>query len=161
HFDFFEDDPALAGDVGDVENGIEHQVTENVERGGKVFVEDLDAEADTFFGGEGVDGAANGVDLPGNLLRRPVFGAFERHLLHEMRDAVPLFVFVPRTGLDPYSDRDRADVLHLLGDHTEAVGEHRTSDIALGIHRPTIVTHWERPWGIIDNLLSDNDLHQT
>jgi hypothetical protein len=59
-----------------------------------------------------------------------VHGAFEDHVLDEVRDAVRLRGLVARTGLKPNADRGRADVLHLLGDHGEAVRQHLAANIA-------------------------------
>src|SRR5882724_11016513 len=52
HFYFFEDYAAFASDVAGVKDGIEHQVAEDIERDGDVLIENLDVEADAFFGGE-------------------------------------------------------------------------------------------------------------
>ena len=68
HLDLFEDDAALAGDVLGGEDRVEDEVGEDVEGGGDVLVEDLDVEADGFFAGEGVEVAADGVDLAGDAL---------------------------------------------------------------------------------------------
>ena len=95
-----------------------------------MFVEHLDVEADAFFGGEGVHVAADGIDLTGDLLGSAVLGAFEDHVLDEMRDAVRLRRLIAGTGLEPNADGSRADVLHLLGDYGEAVGQHLTTNIA-------------------------------
>ena len=130
HFDFFEDHAPLAGDVLGGERGMQDEVGENFERDRNVFVEHFDVEADAFFGGEGVHVAADGVDLAGDLLGSAVLGAFEDHVLDEMGDAVRLRSFVARTGFEPNADGSRADVLHLLGDYGEAVGQHLTTNIA-------------------------------
>jgi hypothetical protein len=58
------------------------------ERGIYVLVEDLDVEADGLFAGEGVEIAADGVDLAGDLLGRARGGALEDHVLDEVGDAV-------------------------------------------------------------------------
>src|SRR6476620_6580010 len=99
-----------------------------------MLIQHLDAEADAFFGGEGVDVAADRVDLPRNIFGGAVLSPFEDHMLDEMRNAIPLLVFVAGSGLNPDSDRDRTDVLHLLGDYGEPVGEHLTPDVSAFIH---------------------------
>jgi hypothetical protein len=53
-----------------------------------VLVEDLDVEADGLFAGEGVEVAADGVDLAGDLLGGAGGGALEDHVLDEVGDAV-------------------------------------------------------------------------
>src|SRR5205807_8546618 len=115
-----EDYTAFAGDVGGIEYGIEDQVTENVEGDGHVFVENLDVEADTLFGGEGVHVAADGIHLAGDLFGGAVLGPFEDHVLDGTGDAVRFRVFVARSGLQPDADRGGANMLHLLGDNGEA-----------------------------------------
>ena len=110
--------------------GIQDQIAENVERGGNVFVEHLDVEADAFLGGEGVHVAADGVDLAGDFFGRAVLGPFKDHVLDEVGDAVPFGVFVARTGLQPDSDGGGADVLHLLGNDGQPVGQLLTANIA-------------------------------
>ena len=102
--------------------GIQHQVAEHIHGDGQMLVQHFDVEADTFLGGEGVHVAADGVDLAGNFLRAAVLRALEDHVLDEVRDAVPLQVFVAGAGLDPDSDRGGANVLHLFGDEDQPVG---------------------------------------
>ena len=117
HLDFFEDDAALAADVAGVENRVQHQVAENVHSDGQMLVQNLNVEADTFLGGEGVHVAADGVHLARNVFRA------ERcfvplNTMCSMKCEMPFHsqVFVARAGLDPDPDRDGANVLHLLGD---------------------------------------------
>ncbi len=95
-----------------------------------MLVEHLNVEADAFLGGEGVHVAADGVDLARDFLGGAVLGPFEDHVLNEMGDAVPFGIFVARTGLQPDTDRGGADVLHLLGDDGQAVGQLLTTNIA-------------------------------
>jgi len=52
-----------------------------------------------------------------------MLGSFENHVLNEMRNAVPLQVFIARAGLDPDTNGDRADMLHLLGQNNQTVRE--------------------------------------
>src|SRR4051812_1724431 len=54
HLDFFEDHTALAADVLDVKDRVQYEIAQNVEGDGHVLVENLDAEADAFLGGERV-----------------------------------------------------------------------------------------------------------
>ena len=134
HFDFFEDDAALADNVVGGESGIQNQVAEHVERDRQMFVEHLDAEADALFGGEGVNVSADGIHLARNFFGGAMLGPLEHHVLDEVRNAVPLFVFVARAGLDPDADADGANVLHLLGDDGQSVGQRGAPDIAVLIH---------------------------
>src|SRR5579863_9494711 len=130
HLDLFYDHTALAGDVSRIEDRVENQVAENVERNGQVLVKDLNVEADALLGGKCVHVAADGVDLAGNFFGAAVRGPFEDHVLNKMGDTVPLGVFITRSSLQPDADRSRADVLHLLGDDGHAVRQLLTADIA-------------------------------
>ena len=147
HLDLFEDHAAFAGNVGGIKIRVQNQVAENVERGGNVLVEHFDVEADAFLGGEGVHVAADGVDLAGDFFGGAVLGPLENHVLDEMGDAVPFGVFVARTGLQPDSDGGRADMLHLLGDDGQPVGQLLTTNIA-DFFRPFVIS-------VVDNLLLD------
>src|SRR5256712_2275919 len=69
HLDFFQNYSAFASYVLDIENGIQHQITEHVESNGQMFVENLDAKTDTLFGGERVNVAADRINLPRNFFR--------------------------------------------------------------------------------------------
>jgi hypothetical protein len=106
-----------------------------------MFVEHLDAETDALLGGEGINISADGINLTRNFLRSAVFGTFEHHVLDEMRNPIPLLVFIARTGLDPDPDADGADVLHLLGDHGQPVGERSAADIAICVHMHCPYSH--------------------
>ena len=122
HLYFFEDDAALAADVIGIEHRVQHQVAEHVHGDGQMLVQNLDVEADAFLGGKGVHVAADGIDLAGDFFRAAVLRALEHHVLDEVRNAVPLQVFVAGSGLDPDPDRGGANVLHLLGDEDQPVG---------------------------------------
>src|SRR6266404_1209923 len=122
HLDFFQDDATLASDVLGIENRIQHQVAEHVERNRKMFVQHFYTEADTLLGRKRVNVPANGIDLTRDIFSGPMLRALEHHVLDKVRYAVPLQVFVARTRLDPYSYRDGANMLHLLGDDAQSVG---------------------------------------
>ena len=134
HLDFFEDHAALAGDFFGGEDGVQHEVGEDVECGGNVLVENLDVEADGFFAGKGVEIAADGVDFAGDALGGARLGPLEDHVLDEMGDAVQLGDFVARTGAHPDAHGDGADVLHALGEDDETAGEDSTADVAFAGH---------------------------
>ncbi len=133
HLDLFEDDALLAGDVLGREGGVEDEVGEEIEGGGDVLVEDLDVEADHLFAGEGVEVAADGVDLAGELLGGAGGGALEDHVLDEVGDPVEGGGLVAGAGADPGAHGDAADVGHGLGEDEEAIGEHGLADVAGGL----------------------------
>ena len=100
-----------------------------------MFVENFNVEADALLGSEGIHVAANGIHLAGDVFGGAVLGAFEDHVFDEMRDTIPLRVFVARAGFYPDTDRDGANMLHLLGDHSETVGQNLAPDL------PYVVNH--------------------
>ena len=130
HLDLFEDDALLAGDVFGGEGGVEDEVGEKVECGGNILVEHLDVEADGLFAGEGVEVAADGVDLAGELLGGARGGALEDHVLDEVGDAVEVGGLVAGAGVDPDAHGDGADVGHGLGEDEQAVGQAGAADVA-------------------------------
>src|SRR6476646_9878045 len=130
HLDLFHDHATFAGDVRSIKYGVEHKIAQDVEGRRNVLVEDLNVEADTLLGGKSVHVSANRVDLARNLFGRAVLGPFEYHVLNEMGNPVPLRIFVARTGLQPDADRRRSDMLHLLRNNGEPVGEFLTAYIA-------------------------------
>ncbi len=132
HFDFFKDDAAFALDVGVGEGGVEDEVTEDVESDGGVVGEGLDGEADGFLAGVGVEVAADGVHFAGDVLGGAVSCALEEHVFDEVGDAVYGGVFIAGAGLDPDTHGDGAEVLHLLGEDGESVGEDGSAEIAFG-----------------------------
>ena len=129
HLDLFHDHPALPRNIARVKHGVENQIAQNIQGRRHMLIEHFDVEADAFFGGESVHVSANGVDLPGNLFGRTALGALKNHVLDEMRDPIPLRIFVPRTGLQPYSDRGRADVLHLFRDDGQPIGQFLATNV--------------------------------
>ena len=82
--------------------------------------------------------------LRGQFFPRCGLRPFEHHVLDKMGDAVPLQVFVAGTGLDPYPDRGRAEVLHFLSDKDEAIGKDLATDVADFLNRPSIVARSDR-----------------
>src|SRR5579864_6122449 len=130
HLDLFYDHAAFTRDVIGIEDRVEDQIAENIERGWNVLVENLDVEADTFFGGEGVHITADRVNLARNLFRGAMLRSLEHHVFDEMRDAIPLGVFIARPRLEPNANGGGADVLHLLGDHRQPIRELLTADTA-------------------------------
>src|SRR5579863_532208 len=148
HFDFFQDHAALAHNIVGGEGGIQNQVTEYVECDGQMLVEHFDAEADALFGGEGVDVAADGIHLTRNFFCRAMLGPFEDHVLDEMRNPVPVLVFVTRAGLDPNPDADGADMLHLFSDDGQPIGQRGASDIAVCVHMHSLPFSHTRERGV-------------
>ena len=130
HFDFFEDDAALLGDIAGIEDGMKNEIGEDIHGERKMLIENFDVEADAFLRREGVHVAADGIDLAGDVFGGARLRALEHHVLDEVGDAVPFGIFVARAGLEPDADRDRADVRHLLGDNGQAIRQDLTTNAA-------------------------------
>src|SRR5262249_18516591 len=139
HLDLFQNYAEFTADILGIENRIQHQVAQNVERDRQVLIENFDVEANAFFGGKGIHVAANGDHLACNILGGPAAGTLKHHVLEEMRDAVGLGVFVAGTGFDPNADGNRADVLHLLGKHRETVRQNLPANV------PEFLNHGWKP----------------
>ena len=133
--DLFQNHAALALDLRRGEDRVEHQVGQHVQRNGHVFGQRLDVEADGFLAGECVQVAANRVHLTGNLLRGAGVGAFEKHVLHKMRDAVGLRRFAAGTGFNPHAHGHRTHVLHALRQNDQAVRQLGAANVSLVGHR--------------------------
>jgi hypothetical protein len=101
HFYLFEDDAFFLLDVGFPEDGIEGEVGEDVEREREVLVQNFSVETDELFAGEGVEAAADGIDFARDVFGGAGLGAFENHVLDEMRDAVFRTLFDARAAADP------------------------------------------------------------
>ena len=94
--------------------------------------------AGVIFGGEGVDVAAETLDIRGNLPRRSIFGPFEEEVFdEEMRDAAFGLRLMPAADTHPEARRDAAHVRHLNGSDSSAIGK---SSQAIGLfHQKKVV----------------------
>ncbi len=95
--------------------GRKNEIGNDVKRDRQMLVENLGVEADLFLGGEGVEHAANGIHFAGDRFGRAALGAFEDHVLHEMREAIFLVDFAARAVANPDPDGNGANVRHGLG----------------------------------------------
>ncbi len=93
--------------------------------------ERFDVEADGLFAGEGIEVAADGVHFAGDVLGGARSSAFEEHVLDEVGDAVDFGGFAARAGFDPDAHGDRAQVIHALGQHDEAIRQYSAAKISL------------------------------
>src|SRR5262249_1768134 len=93
-------------------------------------IEDLDVEADAFLGGKGVHVAADRVDLASDGFGGTCLSPLEYHVLNEVGNPIPFGVFIPRAGLEPDADADRAKVGHLFGNNGQAVRQYAPMNVA-------------------------------
>src|SRR5262249_52165697 len=124
----------LASNVIHGKEWIQEQVSEYVEGNREMLVENLHIETDTFFRGKGVQVPAGGIDLARNVLSRTVLRTLKNHVFHKVRDPVRSRLFVAGPSFDPDTDRDRANALHLLRDHGEAVGQYQAMNVPRFVH---------------------------
>src|SRR3989454_2171422 len=123
--DLLHDDRALALDLLRREGGLREDVRQQVERERQVLAQHLGVVAGVLLAGEGVQHAADRIDLLRDLRGRAAGGALEEEVLEEMRDAGLLGALVARPVLDPDADRGRGQVGERLGQHPHPVGEPR------------------------------------
>ena len=122
HLDFFEDDLALFLNVVGVELGTKDEIGNDIEGDGEMLVEDLGVETDLFFGGEGIEHAADGIHFASDIFGGTALRALEDHVFEEMSKTIFGGDFAAGTVAHPDADGDGADVLHGFGDDDESVG---------------------------------------
>ena len=128
HLDLFEDHLLLAADFFLDKRRAHHDVRQQVDGERQVLVEHFDVVAGVLLRGERVELSADRVDRLRDVFGRPGVGAFEEHVLDEMRDAALRVRLVPRPARQPHADRHRADLRHRLGDEPETIVEHLADD---------------------------------
>ncbi len=134
-FDLFKNHAPLALNIGRRKDRVEHQVAQHIQRNGHMVGQRLDVEADGFFAGKGVEVAADRVHFAGNVLRGAGTSALEKHVFDKVGDAVGLGRLTAGAGLDPDAHGHRAQMLHALGQHNQAVRQYGAADVSLVIHR--------------------------
>src|SRR5438132_10672182 len=95
-----------------------------------MLVKHLDVEADALFCGECVHVAADRNSLEYIIFGGTVLLSLGHHVVDEVGNSVPLEVLIAGARLDPDTDRDGADVLHLFGNEGQPVGQNFAADIA-------------------------------
>ena len=120
-----DDDLLLAVELGLVEQRILEDVGEDVAGERHVLLEDAGEVAGVFHRGRRVEVAADIFDGCGDIERGARFGALERHVLEDMRNAVLGFGFAARTGLYPDAERSAFEMRHVIGDDSHAIVEGR------------------------------------
>ena len=121
HLDLLEHNRLFALELLGVEDRVQEDVGQEIDRERQVLVEHLDVEAGVLFGGERVHLTADGVHGTGDRLGAARRGPLEHEVLDQVGHPAAVFGLVARPGLDPHADGDRAYVLHALGDDPNAV----------------------------------------
>ena len=118
--DLLDDDALFAGQFVLVHHRMLQDVGDDVDGQFQVFFKDLGVVRGVFAGRIGVQVAADGLDLLGDLLGVAAFGALEGHVLQQMRHAVDPGVLVAGADLDPGAQRHGLDRVHDVGDDAKA-----------------------------------------
>ena len=122
HVHLLDDHALLALDLVRVEAGVAQHVDEHVERRVARLGRATDVVAGVLLAGEGVELAADRVDLAGDVTRgRAPLGPLEEHVLGEVRDPVRLGCFVARAGRQHHDARHGLRVRHRRGQDPQAV----------------------------------------
>jgi hypothetical protein len=123
HLDFLEHHGFLALELVGVEEGMEQDVSEQIDGQREMLVEHLDVEARVLLGGEGVHLPTHRVHGARDVLGGARGRALEDEMLDEMGHPAPALRLVARPRLHPHPDRHRPDVRHPLRDEPDAVGQ--------------------------------------
>ncbi len=106
HLQLFQDDALFLLDVLFAKQRVAHHVGQDVEGQRQMLVQDFGVVTDHLLGGECVQAAADGIHRARDVFGRAILGAFEKHVLDEVRDAVLFGSLAARAGLDPDAQRD-------------------------------------------------------
>src|SRR6476646_3702203 len=129
HLDFFEDDLTFFSYVVGIEFGTKHEIGDDVKSDGQMLVEHFGVITNLLFRSESVEHAADRNQFAGNSFRGAALGAFENHVLDEMREAVFFRDLAAGAVANPNADGDGTDVGHGLGDDHEAISENMLLDV--------------------------------
>ena len=75
-----------------------------------MLVQDLGMKTGVFLAGKGIGEATDGIELLGDLQAVALVGALKDHMLDKMGNAVICGHLVPRTHVDPNTERNGAVV---------------------------------------------------
>src|SRR2546422_139287 len=121
HLDLLEDHRLLTLELVGVEERVEQNIRQQIDRERQVLVEDLDVEAGVLLGRKGVHLAADRVHRAGDRFGAAGGPPLEHEMLDQMGHPAPILGLVARARLDPHPHRPRAHVLHTLRTDSRAV----------------------------------------
>jgi len=124
HADFLQHDLFLFGHLPGIKAGVVEDVRQQLDPLADMLVQNLRVERGPLPRGEGVELAAERVDLARNGLGRAAARALENHMLDKVREAFLTGLLVPRADIHPNADRDRPHRGYPLGDDPNAVVQH-------------------------------------
>ena len=126
--DLLHDDVLLAPELLGIERGIGEDVGKHVERERNIGPQNARVIGGGLDRGRRIEVAADRLDLLGDLARAAARGAFERHVLEQMRDAMLVRPLVAAAGADPYAERGGLQMRHRVGHDDKASGKTRDFD---------------------------------
>ena len=136
--DFLQDDAALDLDLARVENRVQHDIRQHVQRHRHIARQHPHVIAGHIARGIGVDVAADILDGLGNLQGRACRRALEGHMLKEMRDAVLVGAFVAATRVHPDADGGRMQAGHVAGDDAQTIRKRADAGLVQAVLRARI-----------------------
>ncbi len=123
--DLLQYDVFLALQLVDVEHGIAHDVSENIQRQRPVVAQDARIVGGSLHAGTGIEVATHPLDLRGDVHRAAPSCSLERNVFQKVRDAALMRLLVTGPGLDPNAQRHRLEMRQRLGQDVYAVGKTR------------------------------------
>ena len=114
-------DALLALQLIGVDQRVQHHVAEHVDAVRNVIGEYAAVVAGRFFIRKGVEGAAATFDGFRDLLRGPLLGALEEHVLDKVGDARLVIELVPAAGFTPEADGGRLNVAHRFDEDADSI----------------------------------------
>ena len=119
--DLLQDNLPFQGQISLPEEGMQNQVGQNLQREREVFVQHPGLEGGMLPGCVSIQGAAQAFQGQGDLLRRPVPGSLEHHVLQQVAGPHDLLGLVGRTLPDPHANGNGADPWDPLREHSHPV----------------------------------------
>ena len=123
HENFLRYDAALPVDVAGRETGVHVDVAEDIADSGKKLGSSGGVVAGALLGSEGVHVSADALDLLHDASRGAALGAFEKHVLNEVRDAIQARRLVASPDRGPDAHGGGFGMRHFAGGDAEAVGK--------------------------------------
>ena len=94
HADLLKDDLSLFFDLLIRKDGVNQHIGNQIQRKGKVMLQDPGIEACELFSRKCIQVSPHGLDFTGDVQGTPIPGALEAHVFDKMNDAVPFFGLV-------------------------------------------------------------------
>ncbi len=123
HGDLLQDDAALLVQLPFIQGGVQGHVAENIHRQGQILVNHLGVEAGAILARKGVELAAHGVHLLGNLPGIALLRPLKNHVLQKVRKPILPGLLHHGAHPQPHADGNRAQVRQPLAHHMQPVAQ--------------------------------------